>query len=174
MSECPACRRKPPQASGISAYLASAIGPRWWAAEVGEICAQVIVAVQREGICDMHAAWLATLARLRILIEARRRAMVPGLVLVMYGEISDGAYEPMSRDDVRRSGEAVICSAQRFVSGSPLAAIVEIDTDQRRARVTVQVAGSDPLQAMQIDSRRLAAVTASDVFDGLRQRAALG
>lgn len=173
MTPCAACNRIPPRPGGLSAYLARELGPRWWAvASVGDACAEVVVALQREGLCGRHIAWLATFTRLRILSEARRRALVPGLVLVLHGEISDEPCEGLADD--ARLRDAVIMEVQRFVSGSQLAAIVEIDVPQRRARVTLQIAGSDPLQTMQVETRRLAHLTAREVFDGLRQRAAAG
>ncbi|HSD86084.1 MAG TPA: hypothetical protein VLB44_01170 [Kofleriaceae bacterium] len=173
MSECAACNRMPPRPGGVAAALARALGPRWWAVQsVGDACAELVVAVRREGLCERHAAWWATLARLRILSEARRRALVPGLVLVLYGEIPDEPYEPMAKR--RDADDEVVLAVHRFVAGSPLAAVVEIDAANHRARVTLQIAGSDPLQTMQVESRRLEYLTAAEVFDGLRQRAALG
>lgn len=170
---CAACERVPLRPGGLPAALARALGSRWWAVEhVGEACAELIVELQRDGICDRHAAWLATLARLRILGEARRRALVPGLVLVLYGEIAEDACDALPKG---AGGEdEIVCDVQRFVAGSPLAAVLEIDLAQRLARVTLQIAGSDPLQTMQVEYRRLAHLTAREVFDGLRQRAAVG
>lgn len=174
MSVCAACDRVPPPPVRFSTYLAKALGPRWWAVgSIGEACAEVIVSLKREGICDGHAAWLATFARLKILGEARRRALVPGLTLVLYGEIWDEPYEAMAKND-RTAADVIALEVQRFVAGSPLAAVVEIDSDQHRARVTLQIAGSDPLQTMQVEFYRLAYLTARDVFEGLRHRAAAG
>ena len=129
------------------------------------------MALRREGVCERHLAWWATLARLQILSEARRHALVPGMTLVLNGEIPEEPHEPFTRGD-RAAADIIALGVQRWVSGSLLAAVVEIDLDGGRARVTLQLAGSDPLLTMVVAFRQLARITPRQVIDGMRQRMA--
>lgn len=172
MNSCVACERKPAKPDAIAAGLSDVLGPRWWAvAEIGAACAEFMAGLMSLDVCARHAAWYATLAALKIRSEARRRALVPGLVLALYGEIPLDPFERLSVADARSDGEDLIDQVHRFLAGSQLAAVVEIDTVQRRARVTLQIAGTDPMQTLQIDSRRLAFTTARAIVEGLRGRA---
>lgn len=173
VSTCPACERKPLLDGALTGVLELILGSRWWAVEeIPEACADVMARLRREErgaqICERHAAWYATLARLRIEREVAVRSVPAGGILVLYGEIlAGGGQEPISREEAQLAGATLVTRARRFVARSPLAAVIEVDDRARRARVTLQIAGSDPLRAMVIEADRLARLTPIDVVTGL-------
>lgn len=179
VSICPACQRHPFRDGGLVALIQSALGARWWAvADIPEACAELVVATQREWkdglqICDQHVAIFATFARLRIADEVARRAVAAGQVLALHGEIYRDKHEKISREEAARDGVRIVGTVRRFVAGSDLAGVVEIDARERQARITLQLAGSDPLRWMVIESGRLAKVSAIDVVTGLGHSSAV-
>lgn len=173
MITCPACRRAPLSDGALDVMLEKTLGPRWWAApEIPEACAELIVDMRREGrdgsrICERHASWYAALAELRIRSEVARRSVPAGGILVLYGEIFGAGQEVISREEAKLAGSTIVSRVRRFVARTSLAAVVEIDDRARRARITLQIAGSDPLRSMVIEAHRLERVTAHDVVTGL-------
>lgn len=173
VSTCPACDRKPLLDGALTGVLELILGSRWWAvSEIPEACADVLARLRRPDgqlqICERHAAWYATFARLRIEREIAVRSVPAGGILVLYGEILGGDHvEPISREEARLAGATIVTRARRFVARSQLAAVIEVDDRARRARVTLQIAGTDPLRSMVIEADRLARLSAIDVVTGL-------
>lgn len=175
VSTCPACERKPLPTQALTVALETILGPRWWAvSEIPEACAEVLARLRRddgrEQICDRHAAWHATFARLRIEREVAVRSVPAGGILVLYGEFCSDPKHPqeaMSKEEALLAGSMIVTLARRFVARSPLAAVIEVDDRGRRARVTLQIAGSDPLRSMVIESDRLGRISPVDVVTGL-------
>lgn len=159
--------------------LQKALGARWWAvADVPEAVAELVVVTKREWteglqICDRHVAMYATFAQLRIADEVQRRAVPAGHVLALHGEIYRDKHERISREEAARDGVRIIGTVRRFVAGSALAGVVEVDARERQARITLQLAGSDPLRWMVIESARLSKLSAIDVVTGLGHSSAV-
>jgi len=179
VSICPACERQPFRDGGLVELLQRALGARWWAvSDIGEACAELVVVSQRawkDGlqICDRHLAMFATFAQLRIADEVQRRAVPAGCVLALHGEIYRDKQEKISREEAARDGVRIIGTVRRFVAGSALAGVVEIDARDRQARITLQIAGSDPLRWLVIEHARLAKLSALDVVTGLGHSSAV-
>lgn len=169
---CPSCEHAS-LSGGISGALERSLGSRWWAVEeIPDACAELVVSLRRTGTCERHAAWFASFAALRIRIERARRGVPAGSILVMYGEIDGDGQEIISRDEAAIGGGMIVTRVRRFVSGTALAAVIEVDDRGRRARVTLQIAGTDPLRSMVIEVGRLAQISAVDVVTGLGRAAA--
>lgn len=183
MSACACGRRRVIFAGGISKALERWFGARWWdPRDPGETAAEALIRANREdpGICSAHLVWLTTLASLAIVAEAERRALLPGTVLVRYLEVADDrTFEPLTPAEVKLAAArmiedarwGIVAAARKFVSHSALAAVVELDVASGRGRLTMHVAGSEPLRDTIIDSKRLDRTSAQAVVEGLRPRA---
>lgn len=183
MSQCACGRRRQIFPGGVAKALEKWLGERWWAAnDRGDQAAEAVIRANRSdpGICSVHLMWLATLAERAIAAEAERRALLPGTVLVRYLEVADDrTFEPLTPAEVKLAAArmiedarwGIVAAARKFVSHSALAAVVELDVQSGRGRLTMHVAGSEPLRDTIIDSKRLDRTSAQAVVEGLRPRA---
>lgn len=134
----------------------------------------MVAATHSDGLCDEHASWYGRLVSWAISEEALRRSVLPGTVQVRYVDLAEPPYEVMPVNVLRRQGRQLIERAERFVAGSQLGAIVEIDFGARRARLRLQLpAPEQPTSTLStvLDSARLVHTSAQEVSDALRRRA---
>lgn len=148
-------------------------GPRWWAPpSIPEAQADAIHRLMRRGVCEMHARLIADILGLTIRTEAARRAALPGTVEVRHVAIEREPYEEITAGAARRHAEPVVAEVRKFVAGSALSALVEVDIGNRRARVTFQLVVDDATSppSTVIDSPRLVHLTAQELVAALRDR----
>lgn len=125
-----------------------------------------------DGTCARHAGWLGAIVGHAIRTEISRRSLLPGTVDVRFVAVVEEPFEGITSADVRAHGLPVIDRVKTFVASSALSAIVEIDCQARRARVSLQLAeGEQPATAV-LDSTRLRHTSAQEISDALRMRRA--
>jgi hypothetical protein len=169
--ECKRCVRA--EFPDPAVFAAHALGVRWWApASVPEAIAEMVaVAMRPGGYCDRHAALLGAVVEAAIRDEAARRSMLPGTVEVRHVQIEADPFETFQ---LVNGWKPVVSRVRKFVDGSQLGAIVEIDHVHRRARVTFQLCDerSPQPRTAGIESTRLVHMTASELAAALRDRRA--
>jgi hypothetical protein len=100
-------------------------------------------------------------------------AVQPGTVCLRVTSIHEAPCEDMSRADAGMRGGRIVEQVLRFLAGSPLAGLVEVDLLTRRSRVTLALRTSPPV-AVSVVPSRLHLTTAAEVVDAMRMRAELG
>jgi hypothetical protein len=168
---CPSCRGSSP---GVLDAAVASSGENWWAPpSISAARANALAwALERARLCDRHAIWIADLVGFAVAEERRRRAVLPGTVTMRYVTIGDPPYEDLTRDDVRRLGRTVLERVERFVGGSVLGAMVELDLRARRARVNLLLAEVAPPITTVLDSARLVHTSAHELAHAIRARRA--
>jgi len=166
---CNDCRHS--QVPNIPVLAELLIGPRWWAPTAGIVDAQacaVIHLTRKGGFCHRHAALVGDLFALAIRTEAARRHLLPGTVEVRHVQITAEPFEQLSAPSARRHGLPLVDRVRAFVNGSQLAAVVELDLDTRRARITFQLHEGQSMTG--IESERLVHTSAAELVATLRDR----
>jgi hypothetical protein len=147
------------------------VGPRWWVPAAGvddaQACA-VIHMTRKGGFCHRHAALLGDLFALALRDEATRRRLLPGTVEVRHVQITAEPFEQLSAPSARRHGLPLVDRVRDFVRGSQLGAVVELDLDSRRARITFQLHEGQSMTG--IESERLIHTSAAELAATLRDR----
>lgn len=149
------------------------IGAKWWAPDAGIVDAQACAVLhmsRKGGFCYRHAALLGDLFALAIHTEAARRRLLPGTVEVRHVQITAEPFEQLSAPSARRQGLPLVDRVRAFVNGSQLAAVVELDLDSRRARITFQLHEGQSMTG--IESERLIHTSAAELVSALRDRKA--
>lgn len=168
-----ACQRcQHPEIPKLEELAAAVIGPRWWAPADGIADAQVrtILYGAQAGYCTRHAVLLGDLVAMAVRRESARRVVLPGTVEIRTVKIDAEPFEPLTAHDARRRGNRVVDRVRRFVAGSALSALVEMDLESRRVRVTLQLADAAVPVTTVIESDRLVHMTAGELAEGLRLR----
>ena len=146
-------------------------GAKWWAPASLELMqAEIVYALCRRGYCDRHAALFGAMTAAAVREESARRAALPGTVEVRRVKLEPDAGEAMTAAAAKRDGDPIVDRVRKFVIGSQLSALVELDVAARRARVTLRMSSSDREQPQTvIDSDRLVHTTPAEIADALRR-----
>ena len=159
--------------------LVAIAGQRWYAApSLSQVQAEVVhhATVQRRGA--RHAALAGEFAALRIRAEAKRQAALAGagVVEVLHILLPEKPYEvipPRHYGHLRQFAAGIAERLRRFIEGTQLSARLELDTTNRRLRVTIELRGDAPVSRV-LDSGRLSWMTPTEVAAALRSGAQLG
>lgn len=167
--ECSRCARA--EFPDPAVFASHALGVRWWApASIPEAIAAIIAtAIRPGGYCYRHAALLGAVVEAAIREEAARHRVLPGTVEVRHVQIDA---EPFETYQAAEGWKPVVSRVRKFVDGSQLGAIVEVDHTHRRARVTFQLCDerSPQPRTVGIESGRLVHMTAAELAAALRER----
>lgn len=167
--ECKRCTRA--EFPDPAVFAAHALGARWWApVSIPLAVAEMIaVAMRPGGYCDRHAALLGAVVEAAIREEAARRHVLPGTVEVRHVQIDADPFETFQ---LVNGWKPVVSRVRKFVNGSQLGAVVEVDHAHRRARVTFQLCDerSPQPRTVGIESTRLVHMTATELVIALRAR----
>lgn len=159
-----------PELPDVPALCERIGGARWWMQASEETAALAVAGCLRSGLCGRHASLVADLVRMVVRQEISRREVLPGTVRVRHVRIDAEPFELLPAGVARKNGMPIVERVQKFVEGSVLSAIVDIDVGSRRGRVTLQL-GDDTTV---LESDRLVHLTATELATALRSRRGCG
>lgn len=167
--KCERCRMR--ELPALQKLAIDIVGVKWWAPPSLALAqAEAVARAIKSGYCHGHAVLIGDLFALELRTEAARRVVLPGTVEVRNVDIEGDPHENLDAAAARRQGYPIVERVKRFVDGSALSGLVEIDLARRRARVTLQLNDDVVPLSTVIESCRLVHMTATELTAGMRLR----